>query len=517
MINPNDRNRRQAGGGARLPREEKPERAPNSKKSRKPRTRQQKILRVLYIILTVLAAIVVALFIGFQLLSAPPSEKDLATPKPQTTTVIDEEGNEVEVEIPGVSAGRKEQFYTFLLVGQDTFGGGNTDTMMLAAYDVPNQKLNVMSLPRDTYVSYNGRKVLLNSVYNRAGAGEDGIEALKEEVGELTGVTPDFYVIVQWEAVGELVDAIDGVWFDVPFDMYYNDLSQDFKIDLKEGEQLLDGEGAMGLLRWRKSSDDSGHSFGGYPTGDIGRIETQQAFMTAVVEKCLQPSVLLPNLLEYLQIFQKNTETDLSISNMAYFIKAAVGKMNMENVNFITMPYQSAGDGAHLLPIASDMVEVVNESFNPYLDDIRLSDLDVVTSVSSSSSGSGQSSRPSTSPKPSETVEPTTEPTTEPITEPTPGPSTEPPVTPGDSTASPSPSQGQSPSPSPSGSQTPSPSVSPSTEPSASPGVSPSTEPSASPSVSPSTEPSASPSVSPSTVPSTDPVPSSGPGMEPTE
>ena len=168
--------------------------------------------------------------------------------------------------------------------------GGNTDTMLLAAYDVPNQKLSVMSLPRDTYVIYNGRTVMINSVYSRGGGEEGGVEALKKAVGSLTGVTPDFYVLVEWEAVGELVDAIGGVYFDVPRRMYYNDLSQHFKIDLQPGYQLLDGNGAMGVLRWRHNSDDSGHILNsGYAMGDLGRIETQQAFLKEVVRKCLQP------------------------------------------------------------------------------------------------------------------------------------------------------------------------------------------------------------------------------------
>ena len=188
---------------------------------------------------------------------------------------------------PGLSAGRKEQFYTFLVAG---VSGGNTDTMLLAAYDVPNQKLSVMSLPRDTYVIYNGRTVMINSVYSRGGGEEGGVEALKKAVGSLTGVTPDFYVLVEWEAVGELVDAIGGVYFDVPRRMYYNDLSQHFKIDLQPGYQLLDGNGAMGVLRWRHNSDDSGHILNsGYAMGDLGRIKTQQAFLKEVVRKCLQP------------------------------------------------------------------------------------------------------------------------------------------------------------------------------------------------------------------------------------
>ena len=204
-MNPEQKKNHQ--GGSRL---QKTEKKPREKRPGRPRTRRQKVLRGLYIALTVIAAVIVAGFIAWNLITAPPDVDDpSASRKPQSTTMVDDDGNEIEVEIPGLSADRKKQFYTFLVVGQDTFGGGNTDTMMLAAYDVPNQRLSVMSLPRDTYVEYYGRKVLLNSVYNRAGGGDDGIAALKEEVGELTGVVPDFHVIIQWEAVGKLVDAID--------------------------------------------------------------------------------------------------------------------------------------------------------------------------------------------------------------------------------------------------------------------------------------------------------------------
>ncbi len=414
-----------------------------------------------YIALTIISAVIVAGYVAFCLFSAPPDMGGLNpdnTRRPQTTMIVDENGNEVQVEIPGLSADRKDQFYTFLLVGQDTLGGGNTDTMMLAAYDVPNQVLNVMSLPRDTYVSYYGRKVLLNSVYNRAGGKDKGIEALKAEVGELTGVTPDYHVIIQWEALGELVDAIDGVYFDVPQRMYYNDLSQGFKIDLKAGYQLLDGDKAMQLIRWRKSSDDSGHSFGGYATGDIGRIETQQAFMKAIIAKCLQPDVLLSNLGEYISIFQKNVETNLTVSNMTYFGKSAIGKLDMDDVSFYTMPYKSAGDGAHLLPIGSQIVEMVNEGFNPYQEDIRLYELDILSSISSSTSATSTPAKdnktddPIETPAASESPEPSDEPLLPPATSAPSQPSQS--VRPSES-LSPSPSTTATPEPEPTAAPTP--------------------------------------------------------------
>ena len=54
--------------------------------------------------------------------------------------------------------------------------------------------------------------------------------ALKQEVNKLSGIYPDFYVLVEWKAVGELVDALGGVEFDVPYDMHYDDPEQDLYI-----------------------------------------------------------------------------------------------------------------------------------------------------------------------------------------------------------------------------------------------------------------------------------------------
>ena len=461
----NPEHRKNTQGGARL---EKKTSAPRRRREKRPKprlTRKQKILRIVFIVLTVIAAIIVVGTAGFFLMTAPPE----VTPKPQTTTVIDENGNEIQVEIPGLAANRKDQFYTFLIVGQDTGGGGNTDTMLMAAYDVPNQTLNVMSIPRDTYVNYNGRKVLINSVYNRAGAGDDGIEALKEEVGKLTGVEPDFHVIIQWEAVGELVDAIGGVYFDVPRDMNYDDPTQDLHIHLQKGYQLLDGEQAMGVVRYRHDNTKWVNGklvMPGYPDGDLGRIKTQQAFLTAVIEKCLQPTVLLPNLMEYVTIFQKNVVTDLSIPEMAYFGKSAASGLDMEQVEFVTLPNKSAGDGAHLLPVGEEIVETVNNGFNPYDREITLKDLDLVTKNSSSGSSGGSTN--------------TTKPSTQPTSTPTPV-TTETPVSSGAVTESPAASASAQPSSSPAVSNSPAPTPTPAPTPVATPTPAPTPTPVATP------------------------------------
>lgn len=499
-------------GGARLQKQE-PSRANGRRKTGawSKLSTQQKVLRIAFLVTTILAAIIVAAFVIVNLIGAPPDVSNrLPDRPPMVTTIINEQGEEVEVEIPGLSGERKDQFYTFLLIGQDTFGGGNTDTMMLGAYDVPNQRLNVMSLPRDTFVEYGNRRVLLNSVYNRAGGGDKGINALKTEVSELTGVFPDYYVIVQWEAVGELVDAIGGVEFDVPFNMYYNDLSQNFKIDLKKGVQVLDGEGAMGLLRWRHNSiGDTGviDSRYGYAEGDIGRIRTQQDFLKATLSKCLQPTVLLPNLTGYINIFLENVETDVPVSHLVYFAKSAVGNLDMDDVTFLTMPYRSAGDGAHVIPIGSELVEVVNNGLNPYLEDVRLGELKLY---------SGTVSRPAT-PKPSENyTTPDPAETREPGPDDTPEPGTTGTPEVEDPDASSTPGVPQGPGATPTGSEeTPPASSAPGTEPTA-PGTE-HPQPDPSPEAPPPTEaPAAEPD--PVEPPPPDEGGSTfGPGMEPTD
>jgi len=397
--------------------------------------------RPLFLVLAVLAVVVVGLFIFWNIFSAPPPVEVPERPSraPIYTTAVDPNtGKEttVPVEVPDNFSDLKKEYYTFLLIGQDTYGGGNTDTMMLCSYDVPNQKLNVMSLPRDTLIDYNGTQVMLNSVYNRAGGKknyEKAIEALTVEVGQLTGVYPNFHVIVQWDAFGELVDAIDGVDFDVPRNMKYDDPTQNLHIRQAKGFRHLSGNDAMQVIRWRHNNDGSG-----YPNADLGRVQTQQALMKAIIAKCLDPSVLLSNLGEYITIFQKNVQTNLSVSNMTYFGKSAISGLSMDNVVFATMPCKASN--ARVVPAGKELLELVNERFNPYVEPLQLEELDIqggatsnyisggLTDITSPAgeSQSPASSNPATSSKPTISSESVTAPTIKPTAKATPEPTTKP-------------------------------------------------------------------------------------------
>ena len=304
---------------------------------------------------------------------------------------------------------KSEDYYTVLILGRDTGGGGNTDTMLLASYDVTNQKATVMSIPRDTMVNIPYDIKRINAVYNYGGGGDKGIEYLYKEISQLVGFEPDYQVIVEWEAVGEIVDAMGGVWFDVPRDMNYEDPYQDLSIHQEAGYRLLSGDDAMQVLRYRHDNRKNGVTLG-YPDGDLGRIKTQQAFLSAMLEQLLKlENITKVN--EFVKVFQKNVETDLSLQNILWFAKSAyLGGLTMENVNFVTMPNKNVtcwsrsyhNYQSYVVPIADELLDLVNNELSPFVETFTISDLDVmsVNADGSVSSSTGYVEDPKATPPP---------------------------------------------------------------------------------------------------------------------
>ena len=350
------------------------------KKPKKPSrlTRQQKLLIAVAVVLAIVLIAVVACQSLFVRPDLPEKNADA------DSGTQEEEIDWGEGTRPRSDGERKSQdYYTVLILGRDTGGGGNTDTMLLASYDVTNQKATVMSIPRDTMVNVSWDIKRINSVYNYYGGGDRGIQYLYKEIAQLVGFEPDYQVVVEWDAVGQIVDAMGGVWFDVPRNMNYDDPYQDLHIHQEKGYRLLTGDDAMQVLRYRHDNDMRY----GYPDGDLGRIKTQQAFLTAMVDQLLQiKNVTKIN--QFIQVFQNNVETDLSFQNILWFAQQAIlGGLSMENVEFVTMPNRTASCWSrtyhnyqsYVVPSANELLELVNTKLSPYTEVFTLSDLDIMS------------------------------------------------------------------------------------------------------------------------------------------
>ncbi len=271
---------------------------------------------------------------------------------------------QVSGEVPSKSSHleRRPYCYTILLSGTDD-GNGNSDTNILLSVDGENGSIYGVSIPRDTKAIVHGKKQKINAAF---GAG--GSALLAEVVSEQLGIPVDFTVSVDLKGFQALVEAIGGVDFEVPINMDYDDPVQDLHIHFSKGMQHLNGSEAMKVVRFRHNNDGTG-----YGSEDIGRMQTQQNFLKAVAKKALANPGKIN---EYVKIFQKYVDTNLSLSDMAWFGQQALS-MGMENIDFATLPGEWHSPYIYLDP--EETLSLVNEHLNPYVEDRTAEDLDLQT------------------------------------------------------------------------------------------------------------------------------------------
>ena len=327
--------------------------------------------------------------------SEPDAKPDPAKPKPVRNETEPVEEEVFQFERPGSV---REGFYNILLVGVDN-DGTRTDTIIIARLDANEHTVAMMSVPRDTLINGNYSVPKINSVYGGNGKGEKGVNALKQQLASILGIEVNGYALVDLEAFVKLVDLVGGVNFDVPQRMYYTDPTQNLYIDLYEGEQLLDGQHAMQLVRYRS-----------YAEADIKRTSVQQDFLRALAKKCVSFKSIT-KIKPMVEIALEYVETDLSLGNLLYFVQELL-KCDFDEMKTFTLPGQGVwiNGGSYFSLFPSQVQEIVNENFNPYDTDIPLSSFHIRGGSSSkpavSSSKPAAPAKPVVPEKPAEPEEP---------------------------------------------------------------------------------------------------------------
>ena len=206
---------------------------------------------------------------------------------------------------------------------------GLTDTMMLVRLDPTQNKLSVLSIPRDTQAEIRDHGLRKINEANALG----GPSLAAESTSHLLGDVPiDRYLRVNVQAIEKLVDALGGVTVYVPKDMKYQDDSQHLYINLKEGKQHLDGDKTLQLLRFRKDN-----------LGDIGRIQRQQMVTRALVEQALKPQTLL-KIPDILSILQAYIDTNLTTEEL-FAIAGMAAQTKRNDVQMLILPGDFSRNG----------------------------------------------------------------------------------------------------------------------------------------------------------------------------
>lgn len=247
-----------------------------------------------------------------------------------------------------------------LLLGQSQ---NLTDTIMIASYDPKSQEAALLSIPRDTFIGENKAYAVgydkINAIY------QTGVENLLEDVRDITGIDVQYYLKVDTEALKVLVDKIGGVYFDVPIDMHYTDKKQDLYIDLKAGYQLLDGDKAEQVVRFRHNSDGSTYpaEYGGE---DLGRMKTQRAFLTELLNQTIE-KMDINKVFDFMAIAEEYVETNLDFNVLKDYIPYLFD-FDIDNLKTATLPgiaEQASVTGTWIYSVDEEEAEeVINELFH---------------------------------------------------------------------------------------------------------------------------------------------------------
>ena len=310
---------------------------PRMQKYHHKRKHKRKKGKQAFLMLTLLFMIICAGIVGFRA-----SLGKEAVGKDATMKAIDPQPKRVSEE-PEEEAAPKPVNVAVFGVDNDGF---RTDVNFVASFREDTKELHFVSVPRDTrvvmteqmlaslrerdaFIPYRNNvegQCKLTEVHAYAGEGyrnEFSVAMLED----LLGIEIDYYVKVDLNAFHDIVDAIGGVDMEVAERLYYNDPVQGLYIDLQPGYQHLDGDKAEQLVRFRE----------GYAQKDLKRIQVQQDFMKALLEKVSSTSTIISNLPSIVKVIWNDVETDATLRDVLKYAKY-ITEIDTSKITMQTIP-----------------------------------------------------------------------------------------------------------------------------------------------------------------------------------
>ena len=198
--------------------------------------------------------------------------------------------------------------------------GSRTDTIFYIR--LLGNRAWVVAIPRDTYVEFDGYKGKINAVY-----GFKGAEGLERAVEKVLGLRVDHHAIITLDLAARAVDEVGGVDVYLPADMDYDDNAADLHIHIPKGKQHLDGEQAVGYMRFR-----------GWVGDDLSRLDRIKEVLLQVTKKALSPANW-PRVPGLVREIWADLETDLDVGQ----VLALLPQLNGLELKSATLPEREEG------------------------------------------------------------------------------------------------------------------------------------------------------------------------------
>ena len=211
----------------------------------------------------------------------------------------------------------------YLLIGTDPSAGNEADFILLAALNHKDKKATFISIPPNTRISRgNKTNQLLKSTF-----GESGSEETRSAVENLLHLRIDKYAVLNYSEFRQDIDNIGDLDMYVENSMYHEDKDGNTDIDIHQGYQTLNGEKALGYVRYLNNDKD-----------EIERIQHQERLLKAILLN-LKEHFALYNWLHFYRSWTA-AETNISYSEAALLAYNLTGYPD-ENFKFVILPGES--------------------------------------------------------------------------------------------------------------------------------------------------------------------------------
>lgn len=242
-------------------------------------------------------------------------------------------------------------------------------------FDHGNNALNILQIPRDTFIGTDIPSGKVNAVYGNATKGESKIEFLIRRINAYFGLPIDHYVLVHLSAFRTVVDAVGGVDIDIPNRITVNDSGSRQEYTLGPGLTHLNGNQAEGFVRNRSGK--------GYGSGDMARVEAQRRFYAAFAKKVMDMG--MASMVRIVTSCYDQFKTDMTVGQLLGYAKE-MKQVGLDNIKIYAVP----GQGGYYTPPGmrqelsyfsihkDDYVDLINEHFLPYSPHITESQLKII-------------------------------------------------------------------------------------------------------------------------------------------
>ncbi|MBR5484897.1 MAG: LCP family protein [Oscillospiraceae bacterium] len=195
-----------------------------------------------------------------------------------------------------------------------------TDVLLYAVLDPETKKVNVLQIPRDSFVGEEYPTGKINAVTAHPVVYDDGMQELKMVLYQQLGLPVDYYVTLKLSDFRRIVDTMGGVKMNVPKTINYL-----YGKTIWQGEQYLSGEQAEWLVRYRS----------GYAQGDIGRMSMQAEFLKAAAETIKAQGIV--NAIKVLNACYSEVNTDMPFAKMLSYATECF-ELDIKDISFHTVP-----------------------------------------------------------------------------------------------------------------------------------------------------------------------------------